>query len=265
MKSTEECCAILGIAPTDDKAQIKAAFRRRALQFHPDTGGGTTEASARFILLRNAYETLLLLEGSGDRADTKTSSRVAPRQRAPSAPGEEFARQLNSLLWDMEDLFRDIRRSRNATYFGPRVQRDLLVVLVGLDKHLLTDFGLRDNFMTARGLPPVDPESYVDRLTAGTKISLHFPYTSVENYFFDIRMRMNQFLSAPALLHDTQRLQRYLDAYRVAVYGVSRIRDCVARDVLYAEDHRLSFPASPTQNETSPNPTNPAVHEKARE
>lgn len=50
-----ECYAILGLGAGADQAQIKQAFRKKALQLHPDQGG---DADA-FRRLQEAFEYLL--------------------------------------------------------------------------------------------------------------------------------------------------------------------------------------------------------------
>ena len=49
--------AILGVSPNADAAEIKAAYRRRAKELHPDRNRAP-DAAARFRLLNEAYEAL---------------------------------------------------------------------------------------------------------------------------------------------------------------------------------------------------------------
>jgi molecular chaperone DnaJ len=50
--------AVLGVDRGADAAQIKAAYRRMARQFHPDHAGDDPEAEARFKQVSHAYEVL---------------------------------------------------------------------------------------------------------------------------------------------------------------------------------------------------------------
>ncbi|NJN28645.1 MAG: DnaJ domain-containing protein [Cyclobacteriaceae bacterium] len=50
--------AILGIDPTATSGQIKVAYRRLALRFHPDKNPGNALASRKFIEINEAYEVL---------------------------------------------------------------------------------------------------------------------------------------------------------------------------------------------------------------
>ena len=49
---------ILGVERTADDAAIKAAYRRLAVQLHPDKNGGCKEAEAKFKSLNEAYDCL---------------------------------------------------------------------------------------------------------------------------------------------------------------------------------------------------------------
>jgi len=51
MHSAAQHAALLGVRPDSSPADIKMAFRRRAMECHPDKGGCT----AQFIALQNAY------------------------------------------------------------------------------------------------------------------------------------------------------------------------------------------------------------------
>lgn len=51
-KSTTSCWVILGMMPTKDQDKIKAAYKRMALVYHPDTGGN----DAAFRSLNRAFE-----------------------------------------------------------------------------------------------------------------------------------------------------------------------------------------------------------------
>jgi curved DNA-binding protein CbpA len=50
---------VLGISPKASAAEIKRAYRQLAKQYHPDLHGGSEEATRRFALIAEAYETLI--------------------------------------------------------------------------------------------------------------------------------------------------------------------------------------------------------------
>jgi hypothetical protein len=71
----------LGVSRLASAADVRRAFKRLALQHHPDRNSGTAEASSRFRRVLLAYEIL-----SGQRAPSLGATPPAPRPRAPQAP-----------------------------------------------------------------------------------------------------------------------------------------------------------------------------------
>ncbi|CAK4719806.1 unnamed protein product [Aphanomyces euteiches] len=49
---------IMGVAPDVTPEDLKKAYRRKALQLHPDKRGNTPEAQEEFMLMKNAYDIL---------------------------------------------------------------------------------------------------------------------------------------------------------------------------------------------------------------
>ncbi len=49
---------LLGVARDVDAAELKRAFRKKAMQYHPDRNPGDAEAEAKFKELNEAYEVL---------------------------------------------------------------------------------------------------------------------------------------------------------------------------------------------------------------
>ncbi|NBS67584.1 J domain-containing protein [bacterium] len=50
--------AVLGVLPSATNEEIKRAFRRLALEFHPDRTKGNKASVERFLVVKDAYETL---------------------------------------------------------------------------------------------------------------------------------------------------------------------------------------------------------------
>jgi hypothetical protein len=68
--------SILGIEPGASEKQIKAAYRKKALQFHPDLNP-SADAHRRFQELNESYEFLLQQVGSDTVRDTTYDDRLA--------------------------------------------------------------------------------------------------------------------------------------------------------------------------------------------
>lgn len=70
--------AVLGVAPTADAATVRAAYRLRALESHPDRTGGST---VRMAAVTGAYA---MLSDPAHRA--AWDRRAGPRAAAPTSP-----------------------------------------------------------------------------------------------------------------------------------------------------------------------------------
>jgi len=49
---------VLGVAKTANEAELKSAFRKLAMQHHPDRNAGDAEAETKFKELNEAYQIL---------------------------------------------------------------------------------------------------------------------------------------------------------------------------------------------------------------
>ena len=49
---------VLGISKNASSSEIKKAYRKKAIQYHPDKNPGDKEAEAQFKLAAEAYEVL---------------------------------------------------------------------------------------------------------------------------------------------------------------------------------------------------------------
>ena len=58
MSETESFYDILEVADNSSKSDIKAAYRKLSLKYHPDRNGGNDDCTAKFKKINEAYETL---------------------------------------------------------------------------------------------------------------------------------------------------------------------------------------------------------------
>ena len=58
IKARKAAFNILGINESVDAKELKKAYRKAALKYHPDHNGNTVEANRKFILIKCAYELL---------------------------------------------------------------------------------------------------------------------------------------------------------------------------------------------------------------
>jgi hypothetical protein len=89
----DEARAELGVPSKANPAAIRRAFKKLALQFHPDRNQGSAETTARFRRVLMAYEILtgqrtpsLSGSASGAAASPTTARQRPPRQHMPWDP-----------------------------------------------------------------------------------------------------------------------------------------------------------------------------------
>lgn len=102
---------VLGVGRDADEAQIKSAFRRKAMQYHPDRNPGDSEAERNFKQVNEAYE---ILKDGEKRAAYDRFGHAAFEQGAGPGPGGfggggfEFNFGGGSFGDIFEDIFGDI-------------------------------------------------------------------------------------------------------------------------------------------------------------
>jgi molecular chaperone DnaJ len=101
---------ILGVQKSADEAELKAAFRKQAIKFHPDKNPGDKTAEARFKELNEAYQAL------GDpqkRAAYDRFGHAAFENGGPGAGG--FSGDFGSSMADIfDDLFGEMMGGRRG-------------------------------------------------------------------------------------------------------------------------------------------------------
>jgi molecular chaperone DnaJ len=133
---------LLGVARTADTEEIKKAYRKLALKYHPDRNQGSKEAEERFKEVTEAYE---VLRDSDKRAVYDRYGEQGLKGRAGPA-GFDFSDAIEVFMRDfggfsgLEDLFgmRGARSQRSASRKGQtvrlRIQLTLAEVAKGVTK-----------------------------------------------------------------------------------------------------------------------------------
>src|SRR5215475_12045516 len=100
---------LLGVARTASDADLKSAFRKAAMQCHPDRNPGDRAAESRFKELNEAYQTL---SDTQKRAAYDRFGHAAFEQGG--GMGDGFASSMADIF---DDLFGDMmgRRGRNSS------------------------------------------------------------------------------------------------------------------------------------------------------
>lgn len=142
---------VLGVPRDADAETIKSAYRRQAMQYHPDRNPGDAAAEEKFKELSEAYA---LLRDPQERARFDRYGRQTPQQRGPTAAGP-----MSSAGVDWRTVFTEadipIDWSRHAGV--PTTGSAVFDVL----------FGMMTGFMRRSGLLPGETREVPLPLTLG--------------------------------------------------------------------------------------------------
>ncbi len=128
---------LLGVARDASASEIKSAFRKLAMQYHPDKNHGNKEAEEKFKQIGEAYA---VLSDTDKRAHYDRFGKGNPNQGFPGGAGN---------VGDIFDLFGDMfgfsgqRRSNNRQPRGEdleaNIEMELIDVLHGVEKEISYD------------------------------------------------------------------------------------------------------------------------------
>lgn len=117
---------ILGVAKTSSDVEMKSAFRKAAMQCHPDRNPGNEEAELQFKELNEAYQAL---SDPQKRAAYDRFGHAAFEQGNGYAGGDGFASSMADIF---DDLFGDVmgrRGGRNGAARGSDLRYNLEITL----------------------------------------------------------------------------------------------------------------------------------------
>ena len=116
-RSEKDYYAIVGVGPEATPDEIRRAYRRRALECHPDRNPGDPESAERFKDVSEAYAVLI------DAA----KRRQYDQARRSGAPGDFRPRR--------EDLFRDLFADPAASAVFDEIARELERLGLRVDRY----------------------------------------------------------------------------------------------------------------------------------
>jgi molecular chaperone DnaJ len=130
----------LGVAKDASADDLKKAYRKLAMQFHPDRNPGDKKAEAKFKEINEAYD---ILKDDQKRAAYDRMGHAAFEQGGPGAGGFDFSGGGGGLGDIFDQMFGDFMGGRGRSR-GPRagadlrtaVEIDLVEAYAGTKKHL---------------------------------------------------------------------------------------------------------------------------------
>ncbi len=126
---------ILGVAKGASKEEIKAAYRKLALKYHPDKNPNNKEAEEKFKEAAQAYEVL---------SDEKKRAQYDQYGHAADNFGQGGFNSQEDIFSNFSDIFESMfgggnTRSRRSAQTGPEPQR-------GHDRHQVLEITLKESF-----------------------------------------------------------------------------------------------------------------------
>lgn len=138
VRTERDYYAILGVPETAPEDEIKRAYRRLALRYHPDRNRGDKRAEERFKEMSEAYAVLM-------DAGRRRSYDELRRARVGGARAQEPR-------WKEEDLFRDLFTDPRTASVFDELAREWTRMGLRFDEAFL-----RDVFFRGRGVIVVGP------------------------------------------------------------------------------------------------------------
>lgn len=105
---------ILGVRRDASEEEIKRAYRRLALQHHPDRNPGNKEAESKFKEINEAYE---VLSDSQKRADYDRST-AQRKKSSPRNPGSPFTDRVEDFFDVFDNFFTSSYRKQSGVSRG---------------------------------------------------------------------------------------------------------------------------------------------------
>jgi molecular chaperone DnaJ len=106
---------VLGVQRTADAAEIKSAFRKQAMEHHPDRNGGCENAEGRFKEINEAYS---VLSDANKRAAYDRFGHAGVNGMGGAGAGGPFGRGGGAQFHDVNDIFSEVFGDVFGDMFG---------------------------------------------------------------------------------------------------------------------------------------------------
>ncbi|MFM9986841.1 MAG: DnaJ domain-containing protein [Flavobacteriales bacterium] len=139
MISLSDCYTLLELPSGANEAQVRSAFRKLALQWHPDRNKDP-DATEHFVRIHEAYDTLIhhLTQGKKSGSNARTAEAQTESTESPLERARRNARMRYEDYLQSDQYQQDLTHESFNDFFGFVLS---LIFAVGLPLVLLTLFG----------------------------------------------------------------------------------------------------------------------------
>jgi len=100
IEARKAACKVLGISEDADKKEMKKAYRKASMKYHPDHNKGDADAAKKFVLVKCAYELL-----AKDKPCLQLLEEVNTWEGVPDDSKYNLENQWGHFLWWREKFF----------------------------------------------------------------------------------------------------------------------------------------------------------------
>ncbi len=109
MEARRTAAEILDVGESAEGRELKEAYRKAAVQYHPDRNGNTPESNKRFLLIRCAYEMLAF-----DKPCRHLLEEIDGKMEKPEIGNYRTDNVWGRFLWWRENFFDPENKEKNT-------------------------------------------------------------------------------------------------------------------------------------------------------
>jgi hypothetical protein len=109
IEARKAACKVLGVSEDADKQELKKAYRKASMKYHPDHNQDDADAAKKFILVKCAYELL-----AKDKPCLQLLEEVNTWEGVPDDSKYKLDNPWGHFLWWREKFFHSEKEKRSS-------------------------------------------------------------------------------------------------------------------------------------------------------